>query len=125
MTLQNEIYVIGGVHKGRQNKEFDFVKIYDTTHDSWRNGTVPSYQIEYFPIANAVDGKIYLLDGRSGHLEMFVPSSDSWTAKTPFPVWYLAMEIQDPRIDQTVVINDRIYCFTSPNYNSPPRIDDS
>jgi hypothetical protein len=121
-TLQNEIYVIGGVHKGRQNKEFDFVKIYDTTHDSWRNGTVPSYQIEYFPIANTVDGKIYLLDGRSGHLEMFDPSTDSWTTKTTLPMGYLSAETRDPLIDQMVVINDRIYCFTLPRDKSPPHM---
>jgi hypothetical protein len=32
------------------------------------------------------------------------------------------MKTQDTRIDQTVVINNRIYCFTSPSYYSPPRL---
>jgi hypothetical protein len=122
VTLQSEIYVIGGVHKGTQNKEFNFVKIYNIGDDSWRNGTAPNYQIEYFPLAIAVDEKIYLLDGKSGHLEMFDPSSDSWTAKTSLPIWYLSAETQDSRIDQMVVINDRIYCFTAPSYNWPPRM---
>ena len=120
VALQNEIYVIGGIHKDRQNKDFTFIKIYNVSDDSWRNDSSTDYKIDYFPLANVVDGKIYLLDGRSGRLGVFDPSSDSWTTKTPLPIWYLSTEAQDTRIDQTVVINDRIYCFTSPNYNSPP-----
>jgi N-acetylneuraminic acid mutarotase len=121
VTLQNEIYVIGGVDSVWQNKHFTFIRIYNITDDSWKNGTATDYDIEYFPKANAVDGKIYLLDGRSGHLGVFDPIANSWTAKTPLPFWYLFSEEQDPLIDQTCVINDRIYCFTFSRSNSPTR----
>ncbi len=120
VTLQNEIYVIGGAESVWRKLHFTFMRIYSISDDSWRNGTSTDYDIEDYPIANVVDGKIYLLDGRSGRLGEFNPSSNSWTAKTELPIWYLSEETQDTRIDQTVVVNDRIYCFTSPMYNSPP-----
>jgi hypothetical protein len=122
VALQNEIYMIGGVHSVWQNLDYTFIRIYNISDDSWTNGTATDYHIEDFPMANVVDGKIYLLDGRSGRLGVLDPASNTWIIKTPLPVWYLSMETVDTRIDQTVVINDRIYCFTSPNNNSPPRM---
>jgi hypothetical protein len=121
VTLQNEIYVIGGAHSEWRKLDFTFIRIYNIADNSWRNGTATNYDIEFFPIANVVDGKIYLLDGRSGRLGVFDPSSNSWTTKTPLPIWYLSAETVDTRIDQTVVVNDRIYCFTA-TINSPPRM---
>jgi hypothetical protein len=84
--------VIGGVRSVWQNLDYTFIRIYNISDDSWANGTATDYDIEDFPVPNVVDGKIYLLDGRSGRLGVLDPASNSWTTKTSLPVWYLSME---------------------------------
>jgi hypothetical protein len=110
VALQNEIYVIGGAHSAWRKLDFTFIRIYNTSDDSWTNGTATDYDIELFPIANAVDGKIYLLDGRSGRLGILDPASNNWTAKTSLPFWYFTSEPY-PLVHQSTVVNDRIYYF--------------
>jgi hypothetical protein len=121
-ALHDEIYVIGGVRSVWNKLDYTFIRIYNIPNDSWTNGTATDHHIENYPMANVVDGKIFLLDGRTGRLGMLDPTSNCWTTKTPLPVWYLSMKSVNTLIDQTVVVNDRIYCFIWPNNHSPPHM---
>jgi N-acetylneuraminic acid mutarotase len=101
-VVQNKIYCIGGII------DFDWSghgkgilcavnEVYDPETDTWENRTSMPTERQR-PLANAVNGKIYLIGGfqyrdlpppqttiQLGVNEVYDPETDSWTTKTPMP----------------------------------------
>ena len=101
-VVQNKIYCIGGMryysYAGHGEGILCAVnEVYDPLTDEWENKTsMPTTRQR--PIANVVDGKIYLMGGFQYRdlppprttitldiNEVYDPESDSWTTKTPIP----------------------------------------
>ena len=109
-VYQNKIYVIGG-YIG-----FDMVtglpilgsvnEVYDPLTDSWESKEpMPTKRSQLN--ANVVNGKIYLIGGRTGGQystvdlnEVYDPETDSWTTKAPipYPVVLYASAVVDGKI---------------------------
>jgi outer membrane protein assembly factor BamB len=113
-SIQNQIYVIAGIQKNRQDKTFSVVKIYNATDNTWRDGKAPPHTVLYLPIVGAINGKIYLIDGETGFNEVYDPSSNSWTVKNPLPFWYVFFGQRQEPVLLSTVLGDKIYCFTAP-----------
>jgi parallel beta-helix repeat protein len=88
-VYQNKIYCIGG-YLG--NSQFTGVnEVYDPAIDTWETkAPMPTARMDLH--ANVVNGKIYLIGGRSDlqyyYLslnEVYDPSTDTWTTKSPAP----------------------------------------
>jgi N-acetylneuraminic acid mutarotase len=101
-VVQNKIYCIGGII------DYDWSgygkgilcavnEVYDPLTDTWENKTSMPTERQR-PLANAVNGKIYLIGGfQYRNLpppqttiqlevnEVYDPETDSWTTKTPMP----------------------------------------
>ena len=101
-VVENKIYCIGGI------TDFDWSghgkgilttvnEVYDPSTDTWENKTSMPTERQR-PLANAVNGKIYLMGGfqyrdlppprttiQLGVNEVYDPETDSWTTKTPLP----------------------------------------
>jgi hypothetical protein len=96
-VYQNKIYVI---------EDNGMTQVYDPATDTWENKTsmpTPRTQLE----ANVVNGKIYLIGGRTGGQysavglnEVYDPETDSWTTKAPipYPVVQYASAVVDNKI---------------------------
>jgi len=93
-ACQNKIYVIGGTSgwsSSSSTVKTGLNEVYDPATDTWETKTsMPTkrYQME----ANAVDGKIYVIGGRTGGQyttvalnEVYDPETDTWTTKEPIP----------------------------------------
>lgn len=97
-VYQNKIYVIG---EGN-----GMTQVYDPATDTWETKTsmpTPRTQLE----ANVVNGKIYVIGGRTGGQystvglnEVYDPETDSWTTKVPipYPVVQYASAVVDGKI---------------------------
>jgi N-acetylneuraminic acid mutarotase len=108
---ENKIYVIGG------NVGFDSTtglpilcsinEVYDPLTDTWESKKpMPTNRSQLN--ANVVNGKIYLIGGRTGGQystvdlnEVYDPATDSWTTKAPIP--YPVVQYA------SAVANDKIY----------------
>lgn len=101
-VVQNKIYCIGGII------DYDWsgygrgilckvVEVYDPITDTWENRTSMPTERQR-PLANAVNGKIYLIGGFQYQdlpppqttidlevNEVYNPETDSWTTKSPLP----------------------------------------
>ena len=88
-VYQNKIYVIGGSGVTGANE------VYDPSTDTWTTKTSMPTAREFL-CANVVNGKIYLIGGSKPFNpndpsfvpnvnEVYDPSTDSWTTKTPPP----------------------------------------
>jgi N-acetylneuraminic acid mutarotase len=106
-ACQDKIYVIGGVVGGA----VDYVQTgvneaYDPATDSWENKTsMPTKRSQLN--ANVVNGKIYLIGGRTGQAystvalnQVYDPETDTWTTKEPipYPVVTYASAVVDNKI---------------------------
>jgi N-acetylneuraminic acid mutarotase len=107
---ENKIYIIGG------NVGFDSAtdlpilcsrnEVYDPLTDIWESKKpMPTNRSQLS--ANVVNGKIYLIGGRTGGQystvdlnEVYDPETDSWTTKTsiPYPVVQYASAVVDDKI---------------------------
>jgi N-acetylneuraminic acid mutarotase len=97
-VYQNKVYAIGQ-EKGK-------TQVYDPEAETWENKTsmpTPRTQLE----ANVVNGKIYLIGGRTGGQystvglnEAYDTEKDSWTTKAPipYPVAQYASAVVDDKI---------------------------
>lgn len=92
---QNKVYVVGG------NVGYDIStdspilcsanEVYDPLTDTWESKTpMPTNRSQFN--ANVVNGKIYLIGGRTGGQystvdinEVYDPQTDTWTTKAPIP----------------------------------------
>lgn len=107
-VCQNKIYTIGG---GLWDSDVGWItsnvtEVYDPVTDSWENKTaMPTSRMSLS--ANEVDGKIYLIGGRTGGPssivalnEVYDVANDSWTAKKPihYPVDAYASAVVDGKI---------------------------
>jgi N-acetylneuraminic acid mutarotase len=113
-VYQNKIYVIGGIIGESDTSHSGFTgitEVYDTLTDTWET-------MEQMPTAraalcaNVVDEKIYLVSGMKyagvppvfGQLtdinEVYDPSTDSWSTKTPIPtsISYYPSAVVDNKI---------------------------
>jgi N-acetylneuraminic acid mutarotase len=93
-VYQNKIYCIGGrwwdpAKEGELSSNAN--EVYDPLTDTWETREpMPTNRSNLK--ANAVDGKIYLIGGRTGGQkttvalnEVYNPATDSWTTKEPMP----------------------------------------
>jgi N-acetylneuraminic acid mutarotase len=107
-ACQNKIYVIGGVVGGAA-EDFPTTginEVYDPATDSWENKTsMPTKRSQLN--ANVVNGKIYLIGGRTGQAystvalnQVYDPETDTWTSKKqiPYPVVDYASAVVDNKI---------------------------
>jgi N-acetylneuraminic acid mutarotase len=108
-VCQGRIYVIGGFERTDSHGKVycsSANQAYNPMTDSWENkASLPTAreQLE----ANVVDGKIYLMGGRTsgqfstvGVNEVYDPATDSWTTKAsmPYPVVQYASAVVDDKI---------------------------
>ena len=112
-VFQNKIYCIGGAtHVKSDGYVTNVNEVYDPSTDTWENRTSmpnPRSDLE----ATTVGNKIYLIGGLArGDPRMFIvknytslnevydPSTDSWTTKTPIPnaTAYYASAVVDDKI---------------------------
>lgn len=117
-VYENKIYCIGGQFSHEQNpyagSEFTgTVEVYDPATDEWKTKNpmpAPRCQLQ----ASVVNGKIYLIGGRSRDQnstvsstvslnEVYDPKTDTWTTKTPmpYPVTFYS----------SAVVGNKIYLF--------------
>jgi N-acetylneuraminic acid mutarotase len=107
-VCQNKIYTIGG---GYWDSDVGWItsnvtEVYDQVTDSWESKTdMPTSRMSLS--ANEVDGKIYLIGGRTGGPssivalnEVYDVANDSWTTKKPihYPVDTYASAVVDGKI---------------------------
>jgi N-acetylneuraminic acid mutarotase len=93
-VYQNKIYVIGGGGDFGLEEVTGINEAYDPSTDTWTTKT-PMPTARQFLCANVVNGKIYLIGGSKPWMqgkapvpnvnEVYDPSTDSWTTKTPPP----------------------------------------
>jgi hypothetical protein len=107
-VCQNKIYTIGGGYwdSGAGWITSNITEVYDPVTDSWENKTaMPTSRMSLS--ANEVDGKIYLIGGRTGGPssivalnEVYDVGNDSWTTKKPiqYPVESYASAVVDGKI---------------------------
>lgn len=107
---QNKIYVIGGNVGLDPATELPILcsrnEIYDPLTDTWESKKpMPTNRSQLS--ANVVNGKIYLIGGRTGGQystvdlnEVYDPATDSWTTKAPipYPVVLYASAVVDDKI---------------------------
>ncbi len=107
---QNKIYVIGGNVGFDSATELPILcslnEIYDPLTDTWESKKpMPTNRSQLS--ANVVNGKIYLIGGRTGGQystadlnEVYDPETDSWTTKAPipYPVVLYASAVVDNKI---------------------------
>jgi N-acetylneuraminic acid mutarotase len=108
-ACQNKIYVIGGTSgwsSSGNTIKTGLNEVYDLATDTWETKTsMPTkrYHLE----ANAVEGKIYVIGGRTGGMyttvalnEVYDPETDTWTTKEPipYPVVSYASAVVDNKI---------------------------
>ena len=108
-ACQNKIYVIGGTSGWSSSSstiKTGLNEVYDPATDTWETKTsMPTkrYQME----ANAVNGKIYVIGGRTGGMyttvdlnEVYDTETDAWTTKEPipYPVVSYASAVVDNKI---------------------------
>jgi hypothetical protein len=107
-VYQNKIYTIGGSwwdpDKGRISSNAN--EVYDPLTDTWETRE-PMPTTRSNLEANVVNGKIYLIGGRTGDQkttvalnEVYDPASNSWTTKEPmhYPVVAYASAVVDGKI---------------------------
>jgi N-acetylneuraminic acid mutarotase len=109
-VVENKIYVIGGITGFNSTTEevitCSFNQVYDPLTDSWETKeSMPTNRSQLD--ANVVDGKIYLIGGRTGGQystvdlnEVYDPKTDTWTTKEPipYPVVQYASAVVDGKI---------------------------
>jgi len=109
-VYQNKIYVIGGSVGFDQSTASQILcsinEVYDPQTDTWESKTpMPTNRSQL--IANVVDGKIYLIGGRTGGQfttvdlnEVYDPETDTWITKAPipYPVVQYASAVVDDKI---------------------------
>jgi N-acetylneuraminic acid mutarotase len=107
---ENKIYVMGGNVGFDSTTGFPILcsinEVYDPLTDTWESKKpMPTNRSQLN--ANVVNGKIYLIGGRTGGQystvdlnEVYDPETDSWTTKTPipYPVVQYASAVVDGKI---------------------------
>jgi len=97
-VYQNKIYCIGGQFSNRssnaRSEQTGAIEVYDPATNTWEIKTpMPSPRSQFQ--ANVVNGKIYLIGGRTGGQystvslnEVYNPETEAWTTKAsiPYPV---------------------------------------
>jgi N-acetylneuraminic acid mutarotase len=106
-VYDNKIYTIGGRNWISENNVYYSVnEVYDPSTDSWETKH-PMPTARGSLEANVVDGKIYMMGGRTGDQkttvalnEVYDVASDSWTTKEPipYPVVAYASAVVDGKI---------------------------
>jgi PKD repeat protein len=93
-TVNGKLYVLAGSYNTDDGQQqTDRVQIYDPATDSWTEGAPKPTPI-YLPAAAAVDGKIYVMGGRTpgdgggptNKNECYDPATNTWTTKKNIPV---------------------------------------
>jgi len=91
-VYQDRIYVIGGGYGVYPNRTVTGInEVYDPATDTWETKeAMPTNRSGM--CANVVDGKIYVIGGRTGEQystvdlnEVYDPETDTWTTKEPIP----------------------------------------
>jgi len=116
-SCQNKIYVIGGInysspHTGATTK-CPLNEVYDPETDTWETGEpMPTARSQIR--AEAVNGKIYVISGRTGDQyttvrtnEAYDPETDSWETKAEIP-YHVAS-------GGSTVLDDKIYVIGGQN----------
>lgn len=111
-VYQNKIYVIGGSVGFDQSTALHILcslnEVYDPLTDTWESKTpMPTNRSQLN--ANVVDGKIYLIGGRTGGQystvdlnEVYDPETDSWSTKAPIP--YPVVQYSSTVVDGKIFI---------------------
>jgi len=118
-VYQNKIYTIGGSwwdsDEGRIQSNAN--EIYDPLTDTWEaRESMPASRSDFE--ANMVNGKIYLMRGRTGDQktvalnEVYDPATDSWTTKEPMPYSVVAYA--------SAVVDGKIYVIGGTNEAHDP-----
>ncbi|TDT39491.1 glucose/arabinose dehydrogenase [Halospina denitrificans] len=93
-VVGNRIHVVGGM--ANNGASVDVVEIYNPANNSWSTGT-PMTTRRDNPGTAVLDGNLYVFGGRTRNadgttidgtlnsVEMYSPSSGTWTAKAPMP----------------------------------------
>jgi len=114
-VYQNKIYTIGGSwwdpDKGRISSNAN--EVYDPLTDTWETREpMPANRSDLK--ANIVNGKIYLIGGRTGDQkttvalnEVYDPATNSWTTKEPMPYPVVGYA--------SAVVNSKIYVIGGQN----------
>lgn len=108
-ACQDKIYVIGGVVGGYPNGVNTGVnEVYDPATDSWENKiSMPTKRSQLN--ANVINGKIYLIGGRTGQAystvnlnQVYDTETDTWTSKKPIP--YLVVDYASAVVDNKIYV---------------------
>ena len=116
-VVENKIYVIGGVIGYDVDAEgiitCSINQVYDPLTDTWETmEPMPTNRSQLN--ANVLDGKVYMIGGRTGGQyttvalnQVYDPETDTWTTKTsiPYPVVRYA----------SAVVDDKIYIISGQN----------
>jgi N-acetylneuraminic acid mutarotase len=105
-VVGSKIYVAGGLRGLQAVNDFS---AYDTTNDTWE--TLPSVPTSRdHLVAGAIGGRVYVIGGRNGGLEVhtgrvdiFDPATGSWSRGSPMPTSRAG--------SAAAVLDDRIYVF--------------
>ena len=109
-VYNNKIYCFGGQSSNRsinaRPEHTGVIEVYDPATNTWETKTpMPNPRSQFQ--ANAVDGRIYLMGGRTGGQgttvalnEVYDPETEAWTTKAPmpYPVVSYASAVVDKKI---------------------------
>jgi N-acetylneuraminic acid mutarotase len=125
-VIENKIYIIGGTIGFNSTTQevitCSFNQVYDPITDSWETKEpMPTNRSQLD--ANVVDGKIYLIGGRTGGQyttaalnQVYDPKTDTWTTKEPIP--YPVVEYA------SAVVDGKIYVIGGQDeFNNPMNLD--
>ena len=96
IAVGTKIYILG---------DDDALQIYDTVNDSWKNGARMNRNRHRLS-SSVVNEKIYAIGGNDNSVEMYDPSTDTWSMKASIP-----SEINKYDDCYTAVYNNKIYLF--------------
>lgn len=126
-ACENKIYVIGGGLNPQQSHYAEALsnnEAYDPATNTWETkAPMPTARTQME--ANTVDGKIYVISGRTAGSdstvttsEVYDPDTDSWAKKTaiPYPVASYASAVVDSKI-YIIGGQDEYYTPMNPGFN--------
>jgi len=100
------IYIFGGIETGSGHPITNIVERYNVTSDTWTNMSNMPYPRALGDYAATYNGKIYLVSGEdnlstyptispSVRVDMYNPSTDTWTQKTDAPTGRCYKEVEE------------------------------
>src|SRR5512135_2553497 len=92
-VIAGKLYIVGGVFSNDALQPRNTLEVYDPVADVWTSKTPMPTAREQIAVG-VISGKLYVVGGAGGggqcciphsELEVYDPSSDTWTSKAPMP----------------------------------------